>query len=131
MYCPQSFTKQERLSDKKKIEELFETGKVFNLSPYKVIYLFDQSGQCPLRMLIAVPGKTYRKAVQRNRIRRITREAYRKNKLNLLNTIKARGNSLSMILIYTDKTILSYKEIEQKIILILQRLLSENEQSVQ
>lgn len=128
----QSFAKEERLTDKRTIEELFKSGKVFTLQPFRVLYSTGKRiADYPLTVMFAVPGKNFSKAVDRNRIRRLMREAYRRNKSDILLKLKEAGQNFSMILLYTGKTIAPYKEIEHKIILILQRLYKENEQSVQ
>jgi len=84
----------------------------------------------PAQVLISVPKKNIPTAVVRNKIKRRIREAYRKNKI-LYNQFLI-NNSLqnAFVLHYTEKKIISYKEIEAKIILILHRLQKENEKNI-
>ena len=77
--------------------------------------------------MITVSGRTFKNAVDRNRIKRITREAYRKNKSVLYEKLEQSTKKIAFILIYTGKIIISFKDVEDKIILILQRLAKENE----
>ena len=124
----QTFKKKERLTEKKIIQNLFEKGNEFFISPFRVIWnCLPSDKSFTVKILIAVSGKNFKKAVDRNRIRRLVRESYRKNKYILYNAFPGRNENFIFILNYTGKTILTYKEIEAKIILILQRLTKEYE----
>ena len=76
-----SFPKKFRLSGKKEISELFNSGSFFYLKPFKVVYLLSEKseGKCT-RILISVPKSKIRKSVDRNRMSRLIREALRLNK---------------------------------------------------
>ena len=124
----QTFTKEERLHEKKIIKELFEKGHVFLSNPFRVVWLqceFD--GKYPAKVLISVPARNFKKATDRNRLKRLIREAYRKNKEILYDALKESGKKLAFMLYFSGKIIISYNEVENKIILILQRLAKENE----
>jgi ribonuclease P protein component len=126
----QTFKKAERLHGKKQIDALFNNGDSFFVYPFKVIYLIEEFEDKKLpQVLISVSRKNFKRAVDRNRIKRLTREAYRKNKVLITNTASDRCISISLGLIYTAKTILSYAEIEKKIILLLQRLSEQDGQT--
>jgi len=126
----QTFKKEERLHEKKIINELFEKGKNFYLNPFKVIYI-DLNIDCksPAKAMITVSSRNFKKAVDRNRIKRLIREAYRKNKNILYDALEASSKNLAFVILYTGKLMPSYKDIESKIILILQRLVKENEKN--
>jgi len=111
------FPKAERLTGKKKIEELFTDGSSFFLHPFLVKYLLASEG--PHRLLITVPKKKFKRAVDRNRIKRLIREAYRLNKHILYNQPTT---FLHVGFIYQDNSILHFAEIEQKVIILLNRL---------
>jgi len=116
----QTFTKAERLSSKVEIDNLFGTGKSFNSKPFKVIWLEKAVGDTPVKTVISIPKRLFKRAVDRNRLKRLTREAYRKNKHLLYDDL---GNKkILLMFIFTSKTIIEYKEMEEKIISILQRL---------
>lgn len=116
----QTFTKAERLSSKIEIDSLFGTGKSFNSTPFKVIWLEKAVGNTPVKTVISIPKRLFKRAVDRNRLKRLTREAYRKNKHLLYDDL---GNKkILLMFIFTSKTIIEYKEMEEKIISILQRL---------
>lgn len=76
----------------------------------------------PAQCLIGVPAKIHRKAVVRNHLKRRTREAYRKNKNPLYTFVQGIDGFLLVAFIYTARPILTTKEIEQKIIVSLQKL---------
>jgi ribonuclease P protein component len=116
----QTFTKAERLSSKIEIDSLFGIGKSFNNAPFKVIWLEKTGGNTPVKTVISIPKRLFKRAVDRNRLKRLTREAYRKNKHFLVDNL---GNKkILLMFIFTSKTIIEYKEMEEKIISILQRL---------
>jgi len=119
----QTFTKAERLSSRKLIELLFGSKQFFFQYPFKVLYQeIELKNQFPVQVLVSVSKRNFKKAVDRNRIKRLVREAFRKNKELLYETRKNKEKLLLLGLIYTGKTIPGYAEIEQKIILILHRL---------
>lgn len=127
----QTFKKEERLSEKKIIEKLFERGCDFYVSPFKVLWEHaDFESKYPAKVMIAVSGRNFRKAVDRNRIKRLMREAYRKNKHILYEALQNSSEKYAFMLLYTGKIIIPFRDMESKIILILQRLVKENEDTV-
>ena len=126
----QTLNRNERLHSKKLIDQLFEKGDSFFVYPFKVFTLKAEPNlPYPAQLFISVPKRNIKKATDRNRIKRLIREAYRLNKTIIAGQPKSRGNQLVFGLIYTQKTILSFAEIERKIILILQRLNEQDEQA--
>lgn len=111
------FTKEERLSSKKKIEELFAKGSSIYLYPFRLVYV-SHTEPAPHQLLISVSKRNFKKAVTRNRIKRLIRETYRTNK-QLLATSE---NKYRLALIYTAKEIPEFKHLNQKLIEILSRL---------
>jgi ribonuclease P protein component len=128
----QTFTKDERLRSKILIKKLFEEGEKWNYYPFRIIVLKSTipSGY-PIQLLISVPKSIYRKAVDRNRIRRLIREAFRKNKYLLYETLEANHTQLMVCFQYTAKVILSYQLIQEKIIVLLQRLKEKNAETIE
>ena len=85
-----SFSHSERLKFRKQIETLFQQGEAFSVYPFRVVYSF--SGQraeqdAPARVGFSVPKKKMRHAHQRNRIKRLLREAWRHRKQEVYATI--------------------------------------------
>ncbi len=118
----QTFTKAERLSSKVAIDKLLETGKSFNCGFFKIIWKETTEGIAPAQIVISIPKRLFKKAVDRNRLKRITREAYRKNKNILYDHLK--NKKILLMFIYKTKTLVDYKEMEEKIIIALQQLSS-------
>ncbi|MFM8913287.1 MAG: ribonuclease P protein component [Flammeovirgaceae bacterium] len=114
-----TFKKEERLSSKKQIEELFTKGSCFYLYPFKVIYHPKSVASPPHQILISVSARTFKRAVDRNVIKRRIRESYRLQK-HLL------GNEKNWVIayIYTPKEILASDIIHEKMLLALQKLKS-------
>lgn len=115
-----SFHKEERLNSKKSIEELFKKGSSFYLSPFRIKYL-DHSGDGH-QVLIAVPKKLHKKAVTRNLLKRRIKEAYRLNK-SIIADLELNFN---LALLYQSKEILTFQEIEKKLVTLLSRLAKES-----
>jgi len=118
-----TFGKAERLNSKIQIGELFAKGDPFFKYPFKVIvHRQNETGKPLVSILITVPKRNFKKAVDRNRIKRLIREAYRLNKHIIYEHLGQNNIRLNLAFIYTAKSILSYQEIERKIILILQTI---------
>ena len=84
----------------------------------------------PAQIAISVKKRVFRKAVHRNLLKRRIREAYRKNKSELYFQLDEYDLKIVFILIYTATKILSYREVEEKIIVILNRLKEELAKSI-
>ena len=85
-----TFPKKEHLYGEKVIENLHTTGSSFLVYPLRVVYLnvSQPDEQIPVRVMIGVSKKKFKKAVDRNRAKRLMREAYRLNKSSLVSIIK-------------------------------------------
>jgi len=112
-----TFKKSERLHKKKEIKELFDKGSSFYLYPFKVIHLIDAEESGNPKILISVSKRNFKRAVDRNRVKRLIREAYRINKHN----IQSKQNIL-IAYIYTPKEILAFNLIEKKLKQVIDRL---------
>lgn len=119
----QTFTRDERLRKKILISKLFQEGNSFFVYPFRVTWLSSAApGPSLAQILISVPKQLIRKAVHRNKIKRRMREAYRKNKFILYDFLGENQGNMILCLSYSSKEILSYDLIQEKIIVLLQRL---------
>ncbi len=102
--------KTERLSSKKDIQELFKNGSSFYLYPFKVVMLPNVASKVH-QVLFSVPKRIFKRAVDRNLLKRRMREAYRLHK-HLLPT---EPQVLNIAYIYTSKDVLDYTSIAKSV----------------
>ena len=117
--------KEQRLFKKKAIDQLFGKGKGFNFYPFRVVvYAHPSENDEPSipRFLVSVSKKRFHHAVKRNKIKRLVREAWRKNKSQIIVKCEEHKITFDFALVYTATIILSYEEIEKKIKLLSLRL---------
>ena len=118
-----SFPKSEHLTNEKTIAELFKSGKVEFLYPFKVMVLFKEGfGSVLPKVLFTVPKKNFKKAVDRNLIRRRAKEIYRLHKNVFLSVPPGKKIPACLGIIYIAKEKVSYSVMEKKFILVLERL---------
>ena len=86
----QGLAKRERLASRKQIGTLFSKSYSYGKNPLRIIWRFPDSVETDpgVKVLIAVPKRKVKLAVQRNRIKRIIREVYRCNKSELIDLLK-------------------------------------------
>src|SRR5690349_13521323 len=95
--------KNERLKSRKLIDQLFSEGKKFGIAPFRIFYLHTSSEKPVLQCGVGVSSKNFKKSVDRNKIKRLMREAYRLQKSLLADCIEEKNYSLNMFVIYTGK----------------------------
>jgi ribonuclease P protein component len=107
-----TLSKSERLSSKKIIDILFTKGITLNSYPFIIKYTpLEEESQTQNQVLFSVSKRNFKHAVDRNKIKRRMREAYRLNKLPL--TLLPKKYALAYI--YTPRKILTFEEIETKL----------------
>ena len=118
--------KDERLKSRKLIEQLFSEGRRFAVSPFRVFYLFvtPQPGgsKNKLQSGVAAGSKNFKKAVDRNRIKRLTKEAYRLQKQELEVAMEKSKKELKLFFVYTGKDLPEFILVKEKMALMLNKL---------
>ena len=119
-----TFPKEEHLCRKKLIEELFsKQGSSFGVYPLRIVWIKSEiPTTAPPQVLISVSKRTFKRAVDRNRLKRLIREAYRLNKYRL--TEQPNGHSIALLgIIFTGKEKSPLTLVEKKLISAFHRLL--------
>ncbi len=118
-------SKLERLKSRKQIDALFKGGKSFAQFPIRVSYQFWPSAEkSGLQIGVTASKRHFKKAMDRNRIKRLLRETYRLQKEDVLLQLKTSQKRGIVFFIYTDKTILSFITIKEAMAKCLKRLSS-------
>lgn len=120
-----TFKKAERLCSKKHIETLFAGGsRAISAYPLRVVFRETEKGQ-PTKLLISVSKRHFKHAVDRNRTKRLIREAYRLNKQILLDSPFMHDRCLDLAFIWLSDELYDFPTVESRVKNLLQRI-SEN-----
>lgn len=123
MAKPLSYNKTEKLKSRKLMEQVFAKGKSFSMFPIKVFYLqVTEQLDFPVKVGVGVSSRNFKKAVHRNRIKRLLRESYRINKHPLHDAVKAQNENIAVFLLFLDKQLPSYEIIQAKMPLVIEKL---------
>ncbi len=118
-----TLSNSERLKSRKQIDHLFDAGKYFNSAPLRVIYDLEKEPKPDsLKFGVGVSAKHFKKAVDRNRVKRLVREAWRVQKLPLANQLKEKNIAIRVFIIYTGRELPDHLLISEKIGSAIQRL---------
>lgn len=122
---PKVFTyqKTDKLKSRKQTQHLFSTGQAINVFPIRLIYTIEPIASSlesisPISLLqagVGAPSRTFRKAVQRNRVKRLLREAYRLEKPNFVSQASLDQKRVNLFFLYTDANVLTQLEIQAKV----------------
>ncbi|MCP9199284.1 ribonuclease P protein component [Gramella sp. GC03-9] len=120
----QTFSADQRLKSKKLIDQLFLEGKSLKSYPLKLIYVPIESAEKPhLKTAVSVPKKLVKTAVQRNRIKRLMREVFRKNKYLVTKDL---DTSHAFMFIYISREAITFERMEKCMIKLLEKFSEKN-----
>lgn len=116
-----TFSRTERLKQKRLFDQLFSNANKQLRHPVLAIWKeVELPANVPAQVGFSVPKKHYKRAVQRNHVKRRLREAYRlqKHSLHRLLLNDQRQVAILFVTLKTDNT--SYEHLQQKMVLLLQ-----------
>jgi len=119
-----TYQKKDKLKSRKQTQQLFSKGQSINAFPIKLIYTIEAvtAAETLLQAGVAAPSRTFRKAVQRNRVKRLLREGYRLERPAFMASAALQNKRVNLFFLYIDSVVLSQAIIQEKIKLALTKL---------
>lgn len=115
-----SFNKSEKLKSKILIDKLFKEGKSVSAFPLRLVYIgMDQNDSLLSRTGVSVSKRNFKRAVDRNRIKRLMREAYRLHRTEYLSNILTPH---AFMILYIGKQMPTLQELEKKMVVLFEKV---------
>ncbi len=118
-----TFGRAEHLKSEKAIGELFETGSSLSVQPIRLIYKVNHNATNSIKVGFAVPKKKFKRAVDRNLLKRRMRESYRLNKYLFVHENDDNVPSLEIMMVYQGQTLEDFIIINESIKSLLKKLI--------
>lgn len=123
-----TFRKAEKICNQKQIDSLFSEGKSIRTGMFRLQYLVSDTAVNPsVQLLITVPKRNLRHAVNRNRMKRLIRESYRLNKQKVLDFFSSMKKHCDIAIVFTGQQCISQPETHAAINELLDRLIKTHE----
>ncbi|MDE3252827.1 MAG: ribonuclease P protein component [Bacteroidota bacterium] len=118
-----TYNRKEKLKSRKVLSTLFAEGKSISVFPVKVFYLpvMDEKAAV-IQTGVGVSARNFKKAVDRNRIKRLLRECYRLNKTPLHATAMAKEKKMAFFFLYIGKEVPDYVLLDEKMKTVITKL---------
>lgn len=119
-----TFTKEERLCRKSYLDALFQSGSSFFIYPLAVHFLeiTEEKLPFPAQVVFSVPKRRFKRAVDRNLLRRRLKEAYRLNKAKFYEDLAGSNKQIVFLVSYSANSPLPYAQLEKTLVKVMQRL---------
>ncbi|MEH6308817.1 ribonuclease P protein component [Olivibacter sp. CPCC 100613] len=117
-----TFKKEERLCNRKLLTKLFQSGSSFILYPYRISFLESRGLPNPIQVVISVPKRRFKRAVDRNLLKRRIRESYRLQKHSLYGFATDHQIELLIAFQYIGKEIANYPTIHKRMGIALAKI---------
>lgn len=117
-----TYSKSEKLKNKRLIETLFSEGKSITVFPLRMVYIpLAETDSLIWKAGVSVSKRNFKKAVDRNRIKRLMRECYRLNKPHFFNNI---SRSSAFMILYLGNETYEFKALNTKMKQLLEQFVS-------
>ena len=121
--CKRRILKTKTNLSKKAIDNLYRNGKKINFSSFYVLWDFNKNlNDLPLRLVISIPKKNIKKAVDRNYIKRCLKEIYKLNKAIILNKIV---NPINIIIVYNKTQLIEFYQLQEELLTLFKKINTE------
>lgn len=120
-----TLSKEERICSKKLINELFTgNGRSMTAFPLRVVFMKRTivDDQPRAAMLVSVPKRYFKHAVDRNRVKRQVREAFRRNKSIIIQNLTDDHESVAMAFVWLTNEKYPSSEVENRMVRLLTRI---------
>jgi ribonuclease P protein component len=122
-----TYQKKDKLKSRKQMQFLFSKGTAITMHPIRLLYTIEKEeagifSNGLLQAGVGAPSRQFRKAVQRNKVKRLLREGYRLEKPNFTNSISITNTRLNLFFLYVDANVQTQQQIQATIKLLLQKL---------
>ena len=123
-----SLGKANKLCNQKIIDDVFESGELIKSYPFVLKFKETElSNQVGFQIVFSAPKRTFRKAVQRNRIKRLCKEAFRAQRNLLDKYLQEHNKQLALFLVYTSKEELSLPLLNGRTQKLIKKIISQLE----
>ena len=115
--------KQYKLCSQKLIESIFETKQSVKSYPFIAHYkAFELPAKVPFQLVHSVPKRNFKRAHDRNKIKRQMREIIRKNKASIENILLNSNQQFGLFILFTAKEEFEFELFSKKLIQLLEKL---------
>ena len=130
-----TYQKKDKLKSRKQTQFLFSKGTAITMHPIRLLYTIEKTedgifSDGVLQAGVGAPSRHFRKAVQRNKVKRLLREGYRLEKPNFINAVSLSNIRLNLFFLYVDVNVQTQQQIQATIKLLLQKLSDKLKSSV-